>query len=69
MKDFMCTTHVQYFINGNLLDASVYMRSNDAVFGYINDLAWQRYVLMKLALDLGVKTRGNNMECRISAYL
>ena len=55
MKDFMCTTHVQYFINGNLLDCSVYMRSNDAVFGFMNDVAWQRYVLMKLALDLGVQ--------------
>ena len=52
MNDFMCTTHVQYFINGNQLDASVYMRSNDAIFGFINDLAWQQIVLKMLAKDL-----------------
>ena len=52
MNDFMCTTHVQYFINGNQLDASVYMRSNDAIFGFINDLAWQQKVLKMLAKDL-----------------
>ena len=52
MNDFMCTTHVQYFINGNQLDASVYMRSNDAIFGFTNDLAWQQTVLKMLAKDL-----------------
>ena len=36
----------------NELDAIVQMRSNDAVFGYTNDRAWQQYVLAKLAKDL-----------------
>lgn len=44
MSDFMCTNAVQYFIRKGKLHASVYMRSNDAVFGYKNDYAWQKYV-------------------------
>ena len=53
MKDFMCTNTVQYFINeDNYLECQVNMRSNDAVFGYMNDVAWQKYVLAQLADDL-----------------
>lgn len=44
MSDFMCTNTVQYYIRNGKLHASVYMRSNDAIFGYKNDYAWQRYV-------------------------
>ena len=55
MNDHICTTHCVYRIIGGYLEASVYMRSNDAVFGFINDLAWQRYVHFELAKDLGVK--------------
>jgi thymidylate synthase len=44
MSDFMCTNTVQYYIRDGQLHASVYMRSNDAIFGYKNDYAWQRYV-------------------------
>ena len=44
MSDFMCTNAVQYFLRDGKLHASVYMRSNDAIFGYKNDYAWQRYV-------------------------
>lgn len=44
MSDFMCTNAVQYFIRDGKLHASVYMRSNDAIFGYKNDYAWQKYV-------------------------
>ena len=58
-KDHTCTYAVQYFLNYAQdtfgrphLDAHVYMRSNDAVYGYNNDYAWQRHVLAKLAVDL-----------------
>lgn len=44
MSDFMCTYSTQYYIRDGLLHASVFMRSNDAVYGYKNDYAWQRYV-------------------------
>ena len=54
-SDFMCTNTVQYMIRYNELDAVVQMRSNDVVYGYKNDYAWQSYVLDKLCLDLGVQ--------------
>ena len=52
MSDFMCTNAVQYLIRNNKLNALVYMRSNDAVFGYKNDYAWQKHVLEELVIDL-----------------
>ena len=54
MSDFMCTNTVQYFLRNGRLDALVQMRSNDVVFGYKNDFAWQDYVLNNLCQDLGV---------------
>ena len=53
-NDFMCTNAVQYLLRDDLLHAVVQMRSNDVVFGYKNDRAWQSYVLGKLAAELGV---------------
>jgi thymidylate synthase len=53
-SDFMCTNAVQYLIRKDQLDCVVQMRSNDVVFGYKNDYAWQRYVLEKLSVDLGI---------------
>lgn len=44
MQDFCCTNTVQYLIRENKLDVIVNMRSNDAVFGYLNDYAWQYHV-------------------------
>jgi thymidylate synthase len=44
MSDFMCTYSTQYYIRDGQLHASVFMRSNDAVYGYKNDYAWQNYV-------------------------
>lgn len=40
-NDFMCTNNVQYLIRNNRLECLVYMRSNDAVFGYKCDRHWQ----------------------------
>ena len=48
MSDFMCTNTVQYLIRDGKLNAMVYMRSNDAVFGYKNDYAWQKHVLLEV---------------------
>ena len=55
MKDFMCTNTVSYFIRNNKLSCVVQMRSNDIVYGYKNDYAWQLHVLVKLAKDLSVE--------------
>lgn len=52
MSDFMCTFATQYYVNKGYLEVGVYMRSQDAVFGHTNDLAWQKHVLHKLAKDL-----------------
>ena len=54
-SDFMCTNAVQYMIRNDKLHAVVQMRSNDVVFGYKNDYAWQKHVLDMLAGDLNVK--------------
>jgi thymidylate synthase len=44
-SDFMCTNTVQYVIRDFKIHAIVNMRSNDAIFGYRNDYAWQEYML------------------------
>lgn len=54
-NDFICTMHSQYFIRDNKLICFVYMRSNDAVYGYPNDLAWQQYIYDKLYEELKTK--------------
>jgi len=51
-NDFICTNAVTYYIRNGKLDAVVQMRSNDVVFGYKNDYAWQRYVMAMIAQDL-----------------
>lgn len=47
-SDFICTNAVTYYIRNNELQAVVQMRSNDAVFGYKNDYAWQRHVMQEV---------------------
>lgn len=57
MSDFVCTNAVQYLIRNGKLHAVVQMRSNDAVFGYRNDYAWQRqiqYRIMNALADRGI---------------
>lgn len=54
-NDFICTNAVTYYIRNDELQSVVQMRSNDVVFGYKNDYAWQQYVLKTLARDLGIK--------------
>lgn len=56
INDFICTNAVSYYIRDNKLHAVVQMRSNDVVFGYKNDLAWQQYVQNKLMYDYNQAT-------------
>ena len=59
-KDFTCTNAVHYYMvpetfgseEGWTVECVVQMRSNDAVYGFNNDLAWQRTVLRRLCTDL-----------------
>jgi thymidylate synthase len=64
-NDFICTNAVTYYIRDGLLHAVVQMRSNDVVFGYKNDYAWQRYVVEKLCEDyttLDMYDKGNVIQ-------
>jgi len=51
-NDFICTNTVTYYIRDNKLHCVVQMRSNDVVFGYKNDYAWQYYLLRKVQKTL-----------------
>ena len=55
-NDFICTNAVTYYIRDDMLHAAVQMRSNDVIFGYRNDYAWQRYVQERLQEDLYYET-------------
>lgn len=54
MSDFICTNTVQYMIRDGKVHAIVQMRSNDAIFGYKNDYAWQKFVLDRVSNAIGV---------------
>jgi thymidylate synthase len=51
-NDFICTNTVQYFIRNDKLVTYVNMRSNDVIYGYKNDFAWQEYISLKVYTDL-----------------
>lgn len=60
-NDFICTNAVTYYIRDNELHCVVQMRSNDAVFGYKNDYAWQSYVLSNLCADINHSNHNDNI--------
>ena len=53
-NDFICTNAVTYYLRDGAIHAVVQMRSNDVVFGYKNDYAWQLHVLEQLVDDYNV---------------
>lgn len=64
-SDFICTNAVSYYIRDGILHAVVQMRSNDVVFGYKNDYAWQFYLMEKLCFDYNNEDRyvnGNEIQ-------
>lgn len=67
MRDFMCTFAVQVFIRNGILIYNVLMRSNDAVYGFKNDLYWHRYVINELITDLA-KYGVNVTDYKINWY-
>tara|TARA_Y200000002_G_scaffold374019_1_gene374089 strand:- start:1294 stop:1965 length:672 start_codon:yes stop_codon:yes gene_type:complete len=54
-NDFICTNAVTYYIRNDELQSVVQMRSNDVVYGYKNDYAWQQFVMKTLAKDLDIE--------------
>lgn len=55
MSDFICTYANTFMIRDGKLVSHYLMRSNDAVFGYDNDVHWAMHVQKMLAADLGVE--------------
>jgi thymidylate synthase len=55
MNDFMCTYSNAFMIRDGKLISHYLMRSNDAVFGYNNDVAWAKHVQQLLASELEVE--------------
>lgn len=54
-NDFICTNAVAYYIRDGKLHSVVQMRSNDVIYGYKNDYAWQKYMLEELCYTLSIK--------------
>ncbi len=61
-KDYPCTQYLHFFIRDNMLHMSANMRSNDAVFGFCNDvytfcltqqMMWNEMVLVYPGLKMG----------------
>jgi thymidylate synthase len=52
MNDYMCTYSVQLIIRENKLHYMVFMRSNDAIFGYKNDRYWHNMVFDMVLKEL-----------------
>lgn len=55
MSDFVCTFANSFMIRDGKLVSHYMMRSNCAVHGFGNDVAWAKYVHNKLASDLNVE--------------
>jgi len=55
MSDFICTYANTFLIRDGKLISHYLMRSNCAVHGFGNDVAWARYVHKSLANDLNVE--------------
>lgn len=55
MSDFICTYANTFLIRDGKLISHYLMRSNDAVFGYDNDIHWAMHVQKRLAEDLDVE--------------
>jgi len=63
-NDFICTNAVSYYIRNGELDAVVQMRSNDAVYGFNYDRAWQSHVQQQLADDLDIEVGNLFWQCQ-----
>ena len=64
-NDFICTNAVTYYIRDDKLYCVVQMRSNDVVFGYKNDYAWQLHVLEDMVKDYNDCKQGTYDEIKV----
>jgi thymidylate synthase len=61
-SDFICTNAVTYYIRDNILHCVVQMRSNDVVFGYKNDWAWQNRIMHDIVDDINFAKPNEKIE-------
>jgi thymidylate synthase len=54
MSDYICTNNVHCFIRKNKLIYIVNQRSCDAIYGFLNDWAWHRFVAQKMLIELNL---------------
>ncbi|MBN85960.1 MAG: hypothetical protein CL885_00390 [Dehalococcoidia bacterium] len=59
-KDYPCTQYIHFFIRENKLHLQVSMRSNDAVFGFCNDVF--TFCLFQQLMKNELNSRGLNVE-------
>ena len=55
MHDMICTMFSHFFIRNDELTMVHVMRSNDLIFGFMNDFAWTCFVYQNMLLDLQEK--------------
>jgi len=59
-KDMQCTVCIQFLVRNNKLNMTVYMRSNDIVFGlpydYIYFMSIARHIALELGIEIGTYT-------------
>lgn len=73
MHDMICTVFTQFFIRDNKLEMIHVMRSNDVIFGFLNDFAWNCFVYQNMyeslketypELDYGfIRWTSTSMHC------
>ena len=73
MHDMICTVFTQFFIRDNQLEMVHVMRSNDVIFGFLNDFAWNCFVYQNMyeslkdtypELDYGlIRWTSTSMHC------
>ena len=68
-NDFICTNAVTYYIRDDKLHCVVQMRSNDVVFGYKNDYAWQLFVLEDMVKDYNDCKNQNYEEIKVGSIM
>lgn len=54
-KDVCCTSSLQFFIRNDRLNMTTYMRSNDIVKGFCNDITFFCTLQMMIAVELGIE--------------
>jgi len=64
--DYPCTQYIHFFIRDNRLHLGIHMRSNDAIFGFCNDVftfcMFQQLMLNDLNRNLKLKKKGLSLE-------